>query len=114
MPTIHEAGCCRRRLNDAQIFNRKSATILISVLLSQTLQSTFLLLQGFLGAAAGAVGLAVTQSLAGSGLSAPSLPAVSVSAPKVSAPSKPAASAPKSKIAFVKEPKGECVKGVGL
>lgn len=83
---------------------------IIDLISSSYQYSTYLLLilQGFLGAAVGAVGVAVTSSLAGSGLSAPVLPAVSVSAPKASAPSKPAASAPKSKIAFIKEPKGEC------
>ena len=66
-----------------------------------------------LGGAVGAAGLAVTQSLAGSGmlgdgfsLPTPSLPSVSVSAPAKSSAPKAAASAPKSKIAFVKDPKG--------
>ena len=74
-----------------------------------------LLFQGFLGAAVGAVGVAVTSSLAGSGLAAPVLPAISISAPKASAPSKPVfIGAPKSKIAFTKVPKGECVKDDAL
>jgi len=59
--------------------------------------------QGTLGAAFAAVGIAVTQSMAGSGLISdlpvPSAPKVSAS--KSAAP-KAAASAPKSKIAFVR------------
>jgi hypothetical protein len=60
--------------------------------------------QGTLGAAFAAVGIAVTQSMAGSGLIDTSLPVPS--APKVSASKSAAApkaaSAPKSKIAFVR------------
>ncbi len=72
--------------------------------------TTFSIRQGFLGAAFAAVGIAVTQSMAGSGLMDSSvsipLPSAPTSAPKVSA-SKSAApkavvSAPKSKIAFLK------------
>jgi hypothetical protein len=66
--------------------------------------------QGFLGAAFAAVGFAVTQSMAGSGLIDSSvsipLPSIPATAPKISA-SKSAApkvevSARKSKIAFLK------------
>ncbi len=73
-------------------------------------RTTLFIRQGFLGAAFAAVGIAVTQSMAGSGLIDSSvsipLPSAPASAPKVSA-SKSAApkavvSAPKSKIAFLK------------
>ena len=71
------------------------------------------ILQGFLGAAFAAVGIAVTQSMSGSGLldssisiplhSFPSAPtsASKVSASKSAAP-KAVVSAPKSKIAYIK------------
>lgn len=72
------------------------------------LSSAIILSQTFLGAAAGALGLALTASLGGSGvsISLPSAPQISLGQSSGSA-SKPAASAPKSTISFTKAPKGE-------
>ena len=61
--------------------------------------------QGTLGAAFAAVGIAVTQSMAGSGLISDSLPTPSapkISASKIATAPNAATSAPKSKIAFVR------------
>ena len=75
-----------------------------------------LITQTFLGAAAGSLGLAVTASLGGSGVSIPnlSLPEISIGSSSGGS-SKPAASAPVSKISFTKAPKGKLfIKSVNI
>jgi len=62
--------------------------------------------KGFLGAGVGALGIAVTSSLSGSGVPVPNLPVPKVEVSTKSAPPK-AASAPQSKIAFTRAPKGK-------
>lgn len=73
---------------------------------SFTFPSYFLNLKGFLGAGVGALGIAVTSSLSGSGVPVPNLPVPKVEVSTKSAPPK-AASAPQSKIAFTRAPKGK-------
>lgn len=63
-------------------------------------------IKGFLGAAAGSLGIAVTSSISGSGLPAPNLPVPKIEM-KASAPVAKTQSAPVSKIAFTKAPKGK-------
>lgn len=64
--------------------------------------------KGFLGAAAGSLGIAVTSSISGSGLPAPNLPVPKIEM-KASAPVAKTQSAPVSKIAFTKAPKGKII-----
>jgi len=73
---------------------------------SFTSPSSFLNFKGFLGAGVGALGIAVTSSLSGSGVPVPNLPVPKVEVSTKSAPPK-AASAPQSKIAFTRAPKGK-------
>ena len=73
---------------------------------SFTFPSSFLNFKGFLGAGVGALGIAVTSSLSGSGVPVPNLPVPKVEMSTKSAPPK-AASAPQSKIAFTRAPKGK-------
>lgn len=70
------------------------------------LHHLFFNLKGFLGAGVGALGIAVTSSLSGSGVPVPNLPVPKVEVSTKSAPPK-AASAPQSKIAFTRAPKGK-------
>ena len=67
---------------------------------------SFSISKGFLGAAAGSLGIAVTSSISGSGLPAPNLPVPKIEM-KASAPVAKTQSAPVSKIAFTRAPKGK-------